>query len=156
MTPELHELEGPVLLLAAPGTGKTYSLAQRIKFLVEELSTDRDKITVITFTRAAADNMQLRISDPGGHKLFVPPNLQPRTICTMHSLGNRIIRDRASDLGLPVPTPVVRPEFTRKMLMKDAAQLAGYSRSDAMETFECRQFGDCLPKDVFGKVGDAL
>lgn len=64
MPEELHKINGPLLLLAGPGTGKTHRLAQRIKYLVEEVGVDPDKITVITFTTSAALNMRMRISDP--------------------------------------------------------------------------------------------
>ena len=51
---------GPVLLLAGPGTGKTYQLAKRIKFLVEneQIGAQPNEIAVITFTKEAARNMR--------------------------------------------------------------------------------------------------
>lgn len=147
MSQEIHELDGPLLLLAGPGTGKTHRLAQRIKYLVEKVSVDPNKITVITFTAAAAASMRMRISDPTDSQLFVPLNLQPPTICTMHSLGHRIISEKASDLGLSVPIIVVR-DFTRDILMEDAAQLAGFEREEGKKTSRCRQYGDCQPMDI--------
>ena len=144
---EYHELEGPVLLLAGPGTGKTYRLIKRIKFLVEDIETDPEEITVITFTAAAAANMRMRISDKQNPELFVPMELQPSTICTMHSLGHRIITDKAPDLGLSVPVSVMWSDLTRDTLMGDAAQLVGLKRVDGQATAECRQFGHCHPND---------
>ena len=61
MVDDIHELSGPLLLLAGPGTGKTYRLGKRIKFLVEEIEVPPENITVITFTAAAAKNMRDRI-----------------------------------------------------------------------------------------------
>lgn len=144
---DLHALTGPVLLLAGPGTGKTYQLAKRIKYLVEEENTSPDSITVITFTAAAAQNMRNRISDDGKPELYVPYTLQPKLICTMHSYGYRIIRECAAELGPGDALRVVHDDSLRSILMGDAAQLAGYSRDLGKKAADCRQFGDCRSDD---------
>ena len=138
-------MEGPLLLLAGPGTGKTYQLARRIKFLVEDKGVDPQTISVITFTAAAAENMRARISDPRRPDTFVESRLQPESICTMHSFGYRIIRENAGLLGLPAGLSVVQSDQTKAILMGDAAQLAGFKRSHAKEAIKCRQRGDCIP-----------
>ena len=79
--------EGPILLLAGPGTGKTHQLALRIKHLVEEKSISPDSITVITFTKEAAENMRKRISDEEKKEVYVPLEKRPGHITTMHSFG---------------------------------------------------------------------
>ena len=144
---EIHRQSGPLLLLAGPGTGKTYRLGQRIKYLVEEEDVSPEQITVITFTKAAATNMRHRITDPDASELFVPSHLQPGIISTMHSLGHRIICEKNSYLGLPENPIVVRTKYLRDLLLGDAAQMAGLSREDAEETAECRQHGDCKEDD---------
>ncbi len=65
----------------------------------------------------------------------------------MHSLGYRVIRENIGLLDLAVVPTVVHADRTRRMLMCDAAQLAGYRREDADETRSCRQFGQCRPDD---------
>jgi DNA helicase-2/ATP-dependent DNA helicase PcrA len=144
---ELHKEEGPLLVLAGPGTGKTYQLARRIKFLVEEKGADPKAISVITFTAAAAANMRARISDPRHVETFVDKRRQPNSICTMHSFGYRIIRENADLLNLPDNLSVVQSDTTKAILMGDAAQLAGFERSSAKEAIKCRQHGDCKPDD---------
>jgi len=144
---ELHTLIGPALLLAGPGTGKTYQLAKRIKYLIEEENISPDSITVITFTGAAAQNMRDRISDDSKPELYVPYALQPKLICTMHSYGYRIIRECAGDLGFEDALRVVHDDSLRSILMGDAAQLSGYSRDSGKKAADCRQFGDCRSVD---------
>jgi len=51
---DLHRQDAPVLLLAGPGTGKTYQLALRIRFLTGVKDVPPDQITVISFAAAAA------------------------------------------------------------------------------------------------------
>lgn len=144
---ELHAIVGPALLLAGPGTGKTYQLAKRIKYLIEERHVSPDSITVITFTAAAAQNMRDRISDDGKPELYIPFTSQPKRICTMHSYGYRIIRECAAELGLPDAFGVVHDDGLRSILMGDAAQLAGYSRESGRKAADCRQLGDCRGDD---------
>lgn len=136
-------LAGPLLVLAGPGTGKTEQLAKRIKWLVDDQNIDPQNITVISFTVAAAREMRERISDPTKEKLYIPPHRQPEMIRTMHSLGYRIIKENAPDLGLNDDVGLVYSEKFQKILLGDAAQLAGLSRKDGEETAKCRQFGNC-------------
>lgn len=140
---EIHEEEGPILLLAGPGTGKTYRIAQRIKFLSEKEHVDRDNVTVITFTAAAARNMHERISDASKPDIFTPHDKQPRLICTMHSLGFKIISENAAYFGYSDTIKVLNSDTTRNSLIEDAAQTCGFERADAKETIFCRQNGNC-------------
>ncbi len=54
---------GPAMILAGPGSGKTTVLLYRIKFLIDELNISPQNILVITFTKAAADEMKQRAAD---------------------------------------------------------------------------------------------
>ena len=61
--------DGPMLVLAGPGSGKTFVITQRIKYLIEEYHVKPEDILVITFTKAAAVEMQgrfLQISNQKG------------------------------------------------------------------------------------------
>jgi len=147
MIENIHEMSGPLLLLAGPGTGKTYQLAKRVKYLVEEKGENPDNIAVITFTSPAARNMRERISDYSRPDIFIPFDRQPKMICTMHSLGFRILRDKALDLGLTDSVRVVYSDRLRDILIGDAAQLAGFKREDSKLTARCRQFGNCKPSN---------
>ena len=144
---EIHEQPGPILLLAGPGSGKTYRIAQRIKFLCETNSISRDNVTVITFTSAAARNMHERISNSSKPEIYTPPNLQPKLICTMHSLGFKIISENSDFLGYDESIKVISSDSARSTLIGDAAQLCGFSRDEAYNTVQCRQYGDCQPVD---------
>ena len=54
--------QGPMLVLAGPGSGKTTVIVHRIRYLTEELQVPPHRILVITFTKAAAEQMKTRFA----------------------------------------------------------------------------------------------
>jgi len=145
---KVHEISGPALLLAGPGTGKTERLAKRIKWLVsDEKKVKPEHITVITFTRLASREMRERISDPNKKELFVHPDKQPKMIRTMHSLCHEIITENGEGTKSDDKLHVIQSDTFRDILVGDAAQLANsdFAREDSKETVYCRKFGDCNP-----------
>lgn len=82
----VEHLEGPMLVIAGPGSGKTTVIVQRTYNLISKYGVNPDNILVITFTKAAAKNMKeryLSLSDDLGSGI---------TFCTLHSLFFRILR----------------------------------------------------------------
>ena len=65
----MHE-SGPVMCLAGPGSGKTFVLTYHIKYLIEELNVEPSKILVITFSKAAAKEMQQRFVSIMGNQIL--------------------------------------------------------------------------------------
>lgn len=92
-----REYPGPILLLAGPGTGKTYQLSKRINYLTDELGASADEIAVITFTNEAARNMHEKLFEGEDE---IPKEKIPHLISTMHSLGNKIIGGKPEFFGL--------------------------------------------------------
>lgn len=140
---EIHKIEGPALLLAGPGTGKTYTLGLRLKYLIDELEISPEEITVITFTSEAARNMRNRISNKENSEVYIPYNKQPNNIITMHSLGFKIIRQYHDKLSLNENISLIPGELEKSIIMGDAAQLNGVSREESTEVLKCRQLGQC-------------
>ena len=130
---------GPVLILAGPGTGKTHSLALRIKWLVEEQSVSPDEITVITFTAEAALNLRRRLSDEEKPDVFMPRDKQPAQISTMHSLGLKIITNNLNELGLSSTFRVIDSDRLRRLVFEDAAQLVGMTRERGRHVSDLKQ-----------------
>ncbi|XYG86603.1 ATP-dependent helicase [Heyndrickxia coagulans] len=81
----VKQTEGPLLLLASPGSGKTTTIIMRIGYLIEEKGVAPARIKAITFSRAAAADMKDRFQ-----KLF--PNLPPVDFSTIHSLAFELVR----------------------------------------------------------------
>jgi superfamily I DNA/RNA helicase len=87
--------DGPVLILAGAGSGKTRTLVYRIAHLIRQLQVDASRIVAVTFTNKAAEEMRERVRD------FAPDDAKRVTISTFHSLGVRILREHGQRLGLP-------------------------------------------------------
>ena len=96
--------EGPVLVLAGPGSGKTRVLTRRIAYLIEEEKTDPWHVLAVTFTNKAAKEMAVRVEELIGHR-FPPPaegrrrSLGGLTIGTFHSVCARVLRVEVEAAG---------------------------------------------------------
>jgi DNA helicase-2/ATP-dependent DNA helicase PcrA len=87
-------VEGPLLIVAGPGSGKTRTLAHRIAHLVNEHGRAAEECLAITFTRRAAAEMRERLAK------LVPADRGQAATHTFHSLGLAILREHAAAAGL--------------------------------------------------------
>lgn len=92
----VNYMDGPCLVLAGAGSGKTRVITQKIVNLIELHGYDPKHIAALTFTNKAALEMQERI----GKLLAEPRQAKQLTVSTFHSLGVKILRQEAQALGL--------------------------------------------------------
>ena len=78
--------EGPCLVLAGPGSGKTLTIVNRIKYLIEEYKVRPEEILVVTFTRFAAAEMKSRLCALMGKQTL------PVTVGTFHGIYYGILK----------------------------------------------------------------
>ncbi|MBI3283092.1 UvrD-helicase domain-containing protein [Candidatus Curtissbacteria bacterium] len=86
--------EGPLLIIAGAGTGKTAVIARRIAYIIEKKLAKPSEILALTFTDKSASEMEERVD------ILVPYGFIDTWISTFHAFGDRILRDNAFDIGL--------------------------------------------------------
>jgi DNA helicase-2/ATP-dependent DNA helicase PcrA len=108
--------EGPLLVVAGAGTGKTQVVTRRIAWLIATKRAKPSEILALTFTDKAAEEMQLRVDQ------LVPYGYTDTLVATFHAFGDRVVREHALELGLPSePRVLTRPEtviFLRERLFR--------------------------------------
>lgn len=90
----VHAGDGPLLIVAGPGTGKTRTLTRRITELVANRGVSPDGIVAVTFTRRAADEMRERLTT------LLESRAGGLTIGTFHALSLQILREQVNELEL--------------------------------------------------------
>ena len=86
--------EGPLLIIAGAGTGKTLVTTHRIAHLIASKRARPEEILALTFTEKAAAEMEERVD------LLVPYGYMEVWISTFHAFGDRILKEEALELGL--------------------------------------------------------
>ncbi|HMJ63916.1 MAG TPA: UvrD-helicase domain-containing protein, partial [Candidatus Binatia bacterium] len=93
-------IEGPVLILAGAGTGKTRVITYRIAYMIQERGISPGNILAVTFTNKAAREMKERVATLLPFRQKKQDGKADRvTISTFHSLGARILRQHIDKLG---------------------------------------------------------
>lgn len=109
----VNQLDGPVMVVAGPGTGKTQILAARIGKILLETDTDASNILCLTFTDAGTIAMRKRLID------FIGPEAYRVNIHTFHSFCNEVIQENANKFdkhNLDAVSELETITFTRKLL----------------------------------------
>lgn len=101
--------DGPCLIVAGPGSGKTRVLTHRIAYLIQEKKIPPENILAVTFTNKAANEMKERVAKMA--------STSPPWMGTFHSLCARILRKKGWAIGLE-PSFVIYDEADTKDLMR--------------------------------------
>ena len=107
----LKYIDGPLLVLAGAGSGKTSVITQKIAYLVEQCDIPARNIAAVTFTNKAAREMKARVS-----KLMPKDKARGLTVSTFHNLGLTIIRTEIKTLGFKPGFSILDQEDCRKLL----------------------------------------
>ncbi|WP_183767879.1 ATP-dependent helicase [Tunturibacter empetritectus] len=115
----IRSVDGPVLLLAGAGSGKTRVITHRIAYLIQERGVPADAILAVTFTNKAAKEMAERVDKILGHTSLAKPML-----ATFHSFCVRVLRRdiealRVGGVGL-TKTFAIYDETDQQAVVKQA------------------------------------
>jgi DNA helicase-2/ATP-dependent DNA helicase PcrA len=100
----VHAVDGPVIIVAGPGTGKTTTFAHRITHLIQGLGVPPERILAVTFTRSAAAEMKDRLTGLLG---VLPDGLW---VETYHAAALRILREHGYPFGPGVEFSLIAEE----------------------------------------------
>ncbi len=110
--------QGPLLVLAGPGSGKTQVLTCRIARLLDSSREQNFCVLALTFTNKAADEMRSRV------RAFVPGLEKRATIATFHSFCGQILRQHGVHLGINPDFAIYSADDDRKAVLEDALRRA--------------------------------
>ncbi len=103
-------VDGPVLILAGAGTGKTRVLTARIAHILQQQKAWPSEILAVTFTNKASTEMKVRIG------AMIPHNIASMWIGTFHSIGVRILRRHAELVGLTSNFTIIDPDDQERIV----------------------------------------
>ena len=90
----VRHIEGPLLILAGAGSGKTRVIAHRIAYLISEGQARPDEVLAVTFTNKAAGEMRERV------EALLDSDCRAMWIATFHAMCARLLRREATHIGL--------------------------------------------------------
>jgi len=95
--------QGPLLVIAGPGTGKTLVITHRIAYLIAQKMARPEEILALTFTDKAAREMEERVD------ILVPYGFVNVQIGTFHSFGQSLLREYGLQIGVDPDFKVLTP-----------------------------------------------
>ena len=110
--------QGPLLVLAGPGSGKTQVLTCRIARLLDASRDKNFRVLALTFTNKAADEMKARVAE------FVPGLEERANIGTFHSFCAQVLRQHGVHLGINPDFTIYTTDDDRKAVLEDALHRA--------------------------------
>ncbi|MEI7498608.1 MAG: UvrD-helicase domain-containing protein [Candidatus Falkowbacteria bacterium] len=106
----VSHVQGPLLIVAGAGTGKTTVITKKIAYLIEHQLAKPEEILALTFTDKAAGEMEERVDK------LLPLGYFDLWINTFHGFAERIIKQHGLDIGLPTQFKLLN-EFEQWMLV---------------------------------------
>jgi len=149
--------DGPMMVLAGPGAGKTFVITNRVKYLIEECKVEPEKILVVTFSKAAAVEMRDRfIGMMNGRNMRV-------RFGTFHSVFFQILRMAYHYEAKDIVTPALAYRFLeealldtgfgvddKKEFLEDVAKEISKVKGDGID-IDCYYSANC-PEQVFRDI----
>lgn len=115
--------EGPALVAAGPGSGKTFTITRRLLYLIQERNIPPEKILVITFTKEAAKTMQERfVEELRHHKVTQYSSSGFVSFGTFHSFFYQIIKQIPQYKEYQLITRAEKLKIAKEVLLKDCAE----------------------------------
>src|SRR3989344_7433208 len=120
-TKAIKKTTGPCLILAGAGTGKTYTIVEKIKYFIKNKIYKPEKIVCITFSNEAANNLILRIDKSfGDFKKEGKPIIR-----TFHGFSADLLRQHGDKIGISKEFKILDPDQAKVILHRNLKVNAG-------------------------------
>mgnify|MGYP001041112720 CR=1 FL=1 len=136
--------DGPMMVLAGPGAGKTFVITSRVKYLIENCGIPPEEILVVTFSKAAAMEMRERFEE------MTEGNHFPVRFGTFHSVFFQILRAAYHYEAKDIVTPALKYRFLEESLQDVTSQ------GNAFEVEDRREFLEEIEKEISRVKGDGI
>ena len=138
-------IDGPVLVVAGPGTGKTELLGFRVANILKITDTTPESVLCLTFTEAAARNMKERLT-----RLIGAKTADKVPIHTFHGFGSDVIK-RYGEYFFDGASAEPADELTKFALMEEV--LSALPHSNSLRSFHPEQ-GYVYMREIMSRIGD--
>ncbi|MBN7768587.1 DNA helicase Rep [Marinobacter daepoensis] len=157
LNPRQHEAvryaDGPLLVLAGAGSGKTSVITRKIAYLIEELGIPGRHIAAVTFTNKAAREMKERVG-----RIVDRGKTRGLIVSTFHNLGLNMIREEHAHLGYHPGFSIFDAEDAKALLqdlmMREASAEAGDELNDVQMTISSWKNAMRGPDEAYSKAAD--
>ena len=157
LNPRQHEAvryaDGPMLVLAGAGSGKTSVITRKIAYLIEELGIPGRHIAAVTFTNKAAREMKERVG-----KIVDKGKTRGLIVSTFHNLGLNMIREEHAHLGYHPGFSIFDAEDAKALLqdlmLREASADEGDELSDVQMTISSWKNAMRSPAEARSKAAD--
>ncbi len=147
----VHWDEGPLLVLAGPGSGKTFVLTMRVARLIRESPEARFRVLGLTFTTKAADEMRSRLEG-----LLGQARGRAR-LTTFHSFCAEVLRQHGSHLGLRPDFEILAREDDRlRVLQKEVRNYSAAAAPDVPDDNVIRMIDHLYREGHAGRADEPL
>ncbi|ADJ26202.1 UvrD/REP helicase [Dehalogenimonas lykanthroporepellens BL-DC-9] len=113
----VEAIEGPVLIVAGPGSGKTRVITYRIAYLIKEVGIAPHRIMAVTFTNKAAREMKERLEK------LAPGSVKDITMGTFHAICAGILRKEGQAIGIAREFVIFDADDQEKLLKRSAEEI---------------------------------
>jgi DNA helicase II / ATP-dependent DNA helicase PcrA len=138
--------DGPLLILAGAGSGKTRVITYRIAHLIENLGVQPDSVLAVTFTNKAAAEMGERVEKLLGGRMLVKP-----VIATFHSFCVRLLRRDIEALRIPSSTGGPAVGYRKDFVIYDESDQESIIKA-AMKRLGVNEDKQLTPRGVLAKI----
>jgi len=112
MHPSIKKTKGPCIILAGAGTGKTYTIVEKVKYIIQNKIYDPEKIVCLTFSNEAANSLHERVAP------ILKENQEP-IIKTFHSFCAELLREHGDKIGINSKFTILTPDNAKILIHKN-------------------------------------